>query len=219
VARDDGTLSSPRTYVTADVLFPLGRIGTWDGPRAMPIPFAQRVVKRAIDCMGSALGMLMLGPLMLGIALAIRLDSRGPALFRQRRLGRYGKPFRMWKFRTMVVDAEARLAELEARNESPGGVLFKIRHDPRVTRVGRFLRRTSLDELPQLINVLRGEMSLVGPRPLLEEVDEGAMQVLERLLEGLRVGVLEPSRLGLCFRAVSSAESCLLLLYPAVEPV
>jgi lipopolysaccharide/colanic/teichoic acid biosynthesis glycosyltransferase len=132
----------------------------------MPRPFAQGVVKRAIDYVGAALGMLILGPLMLGIALAIRLDSRGPALYRQCRLGRYGKPFWIWKFRTMVVDAEARLAELEARNESRGGVLFKIRRDPRITRVGRFLRRTSLDELPQLINVLRGEMSLVGPRPL-----------------------------------------------------
>jgi lipopolysaccharide/colanic/teichoic acid biosynthesis glycosyltransferase len=103
---------------------------------------------------------------MLAIALLIRLDSPGPALFRQWRRGRDGRPFRMLKFRTMVVDAERRLGDLESSNESAGGVLFKLRDDPRVTRLGRFLRRSSLDELPQLINVLRGEMSLVGPRPL-----------------------------------------------------
>jgi lipopolysaccharide/colanic/teichoic acid biosynthesis glycosyltransferase len=87
-------------------------------------------------------------------------------LFRQVRRGHRGRPFRMLKFRTMVADAEARLGELESCNESAGGVLFKLRDDPRVTRLGRFLRRSSLDELPQLFNVLRGEMSLVGPRPL-----------------------------------------------------
>jgi lipopolysaccharide/colanic/teichoic acid biosynthesis glycosyltransferase len=108
----------------------------------------------------------LLSPVMLVIALLIRRDSSGPVLFRQWRRGRDGRPFRMLKFRTMVVDAERRLGDLEARNESAGGVLFKLRNDPRVTRLGRFLRRSSLDELPQLINVLRGEMSLVGPRPL-----------------------------------------------------
>ena len=92
----------------------------------------------------------------------------GPVLFRQERVGRDGEPFEVLKFRTMVVDAEARLAELRQHNEADGP-LFKIRHDPRITRVGRFLRKTSLDELPQLWNVLRGEMSLVGPRPALPE--------------------------------------------------
>ena len=131
---------------------------TADGPRSL--------VRRAIDVTGALAGLMLLWPLMLVVALAIRLDSPGPALFRQVRRGRGGQPFWLLKFRTMVVDAERRLDELESRNESGGGVLFKLRDDPRVTRLGRFLRRSSLDELPQLINVLRGEMSLVGPRPL-----------------------------------------------------
>jgi lipopolysaccharide/colanic/teichoic acid biosynthesis glycosyltransferase len=122
-------------------------------------------VKRAIDLTGALVGLLLLWPLLLAIALLIRLDSPGLVLFRQVRRGHRGRPFRMLKFRTMVADAEARLGELESCNESAGGVLFKLRHDPRVTRLGRFLRRSSLDELPQLINVLKGEMSLVGPRP------------------------------------------------------
>lgn len=124
------------------------------------------IFKRIIDLTGAAVGLVLLMPLLLGIALLIRLSSPGPALFRQLRLGRGGRPFYVLKFRTMVVDAERRLAELEARNEAMGGVLFKIREDPRITPLGRFLRRTSLDELPQLINVVKGEMSLVGPRPL-----------------------------------------------------
>jgi lipopolysaccharide/colanic/teichoic acid biosynthesis glycosyltransferase len=124
-----------------------------------------KLFKRAMDVAGSGLGLLLLSPLLLLLAAAVRLDSPGPILFRQLRLGRGGRPFHVLKFRTMVADAERRLGDLEARNES-GGVLFKIRDDPRVTRLGRVLRQTSLDELPQLINVLRGEMSLVGPRPL-----------------------------------------------------
>lgn len=122
--------------------------------------------KRAIDLVGAGCGLVMLAILMISIACFIKLDSRGPVLFRQRRLGRGGAPFSVLKFRTMTRDAERRLPDLECRNESPGGVLFKIRNDPRVTRLGRFLRRTSLDELPQLFNVLLGQMSLVGPRPL-----------------------------------------------------
>lgn len=135
---------------------------------ALTIPAhpARGLAKRAMDLIGALLGLVVLAPLMLAIALLIRLESPGPALFRQRRLGCGGRPFWMLKFRTMVVDAEHRLSELEPLNESAGGVLFKIRRDPRVTRVGRWLRRSSLDELPQLLNVLRGEMSLVGPRPL-----------------------------------------------------
>jgi lipopolysaccharide/colanic/teichoic acid biosynthesis glycosyltransferase len=123
-------------------------------------------MKRAIDLVGASVGLLLLAPLMLLIIVLIRLDSPGPVLFRQLRRGYQGRLFRMLKFRTMSVDAEQRLDELEESNESAGGVLFKIRHDPRITRLGAFLRRTSLDELPQLINVLRSEMSLVGPRPL-----------------------------------------------------
>jgi lipopolysaccharide/colanic/teichoic acid biosynthesis glycosyltransferase len=122
--------------------------------------------KRAIDLAASVLGLAMLAPLMLAVAAAVRLSSPGPILFRQLRLGLGGEPFYVLKFRTMVVDAERRLGELESHNEAAGGVLFKIRRDPRVTPIGRFLRRSSLDELPQLINVFRGEMSLVGPRPL-----------------------------------------------------
>jgi lipopolysaccharide/colanic/teichoic acid biosynthesis glycosyltransferase len=103
---------------------------------------------------------------MLLIAIAIRLDSPGPVLFRQLRRGHRGRLFRVLKFRTMIVDAEQQLPNLEESNESAGGVLFKLRKDPRVTRLGGFLRQHSLDELPQLINVFWGEMSLVGPRPL-----------------------------------------------------
>jgi lipopolysaccharide/colanic/teichoic acid biosynthesis glycosyltransferase len=103
------------------------------------------------------------------IAAAIRLTSPGPVLFRQQRIGRDGRPFSMLKFRTMVVGADALKAQLRARNQASG--LFKVVDDPRVTRLGRLLRRTSLDELPQLLNVLRGEMSLVGPRPLIAEED------------------------------------------------
>jgi lipopolysaccharide/colanic/teichoic acid biosynthesis glycosyltransferase len=126
----------------------------------------QYLAKRTVDLVGAFLGLMFLMPVMGGIALLIRLDSPGPVLFRQVRRGYRGRPFRLLKFRTMAVDAEQRLVDLENSNESGGGVLFKLRNDPRVTRRGSFLRRHSLDELPQLINVLRGEMSLVGPRPL-----------------------------------------------------
>lgn len=122
--------------------------------------------KRLLDIVGALGGLVLLGPLMLVLAVLVRLDSPGPAFFRQIRLGRGGRPFWCLKFRTMATDAERRLRELEAMNEVGSGVLFKIRHDPRITRLGRFLRVTSLDELPQLLNVLYGEMTLVGPRPL-----------------------------------------------------
>jgi lipopolysaccharide/colanic/teichoic acid biosynthesis glycosyltransferase len=124
------------------------------------------LVKRAVDRTGALVGLIPLTPVILLIALLIRLEGRGPILFRQLRRGYRGRLFRVIKFRTMCVDAEQRLDALEESNESAGGVLFKLRHDPRVTRLGRFLRNYSLDELPQLINVLCGEMSLVGPRPL-----------------------------------------------------
>jgi len=127
------------------------------------LPYA---IKRAMDFVGALLGLLLLAPVMLAIACLIRLESIGPVLFRQHRRGYRGRLFWVLKFRTMVVDAEQRLKDLEKANESAGGVLFKLRDDPRVTPLGRFLRKSSLDELPQLINILRGEMSLVGPRPL-----------------------------------------------------
>ncbi len=118
---------------------------------------------------------------MLLVALAIRLTSRGPALFRQVRIGRDGRAFRVFKFRTMFVDAEQRLSELRAHNETDG-LLFKIANDPRVTPIGRFLRRTSIDELPQLLNVLTGDMSLVGPRPLPVQNEDFVGDARRRLL-------------------------------------
>jgi lipopolysaccharide/colanic/teichoic acid biosynthesis glycosyltransferase len=119
-----------------------------------------------MDLTGALLGLIFLVPVMLIVAFLIRLDSRGPILFRQQRVGLSGRTFWCLKFRTMVADAEARLVALEAKNEASCGVLFKIKNDPRITPLGRLLRRTSLDELPQLWNVLVGEMSLIGPRPL-----------------------------------------------------
>ena len=136
-------------------------IGVW--------PYGSRLnytMKRALDVVLAGLGLLVLSPLMLLVAAMIRLESKGPVLFRQKRLGLTGQPFLMNKFRTMVAEAEGQQTELEARNEAQGGILFKIRDDPRITPLGRFLRRTSLDELPQLFNILAGQMSVVGPRPL-----------------------------------------------------
>jgi exopolysaccharide biosynthesis polyprenyl glycosylphosphotransferase len=137
---------------------------------------SSELVKRVFDLAGAALALVVLAPLMAAIAIAIKLDSRGPVLFRQRRVGRGDDVFEIFKFRTMVDGADAQRAALAHRNEAGGG-LFKIENDPRITRVGGFLRRTSLDELPQLINVLRGEMALVGPRPLVLDEDS--------LIEGL----------------------------------
>ncbi len=119
-----------------------------------------------MDLVGAACGLIVLSPVLTLVALLVRLDSPGPILFRQRRVGLSGRVFTCLKFRTMVVDAEQQLLSLEEQNESSCGVLFKIKHDPRVTPLGRLLRRTSLDELPQLWNILMAEMSLIGPRPL-----------------------------------------------------
>jgi len=129
-------------------------------------------LKRAFDIVAALLLLVLLSPLLALLALIIRLDSKGPVIFRQTRCGKDGKLFTFYKFRGMVADAEARQAEFDHLNEAQGPI-FKMKHDPRVTRVGRVLRRTSLDELPQLWNVLRGEMSLVGPRPPLpKEVEK-----------------------------------------------
>ncbi len=124
----------------------------------------QLLIKRSLDILGALLGLVLAAVLLPLIALAIKLDTRGPVFFGQNRIGESGRTFRCWKFRTMHLDAEARKDELMARNEMHGAI-FKIKDDPRVTRVGRFLRKTSLDELPQFWNVLRGDMSLVGTRP------------------------------------------------------
>lgn len=138
-------------------------------------------VKRALDIVISASMLLLLSPLFLITALAIKLDSRGPVFYCQTRVGRYGRPFPMYKFRSMVVGADRMKAALLAQNES-GGVIFKMKHDPRVTRVGRIIRKFSIDELPQLVNVLKGEMSLVGPRPALpNEVEQYAFEDRRRL--------------------------------------
>ncbi|MEV6597404.1 sugar transferase [Actinoplanes sp. NPDC051346] len=140
-----------------------------------------RIVKDLFDRFGALFLLVLFGPVLLTVALCVRLTSRGPVLFRQVRVGRDGSEFRIYKFRSMYVDAEARLAELRHLNEHDG-VLFKIRDDPRVTPVGRWLRRLSLDELPQLLNVLSGQMSLVGPRPPLpSEVAVYADDVRRRL--------------------------------------
>jgi exopolysaccharide biosynthesis WecB/TagA/CpsF family protein len=125
------------------------------------------VVKRLIDIGTAAALLLLLAPLFLFVAVAIRLESPGAVFFRQVRVGRHGQTFTMWKFRSMYIDAEQRKATLEQDNEMQGGVLFKMKQDPRITRVGRVIRRLSIDELPQLWNVLSGDMSLVGPRPAL----------------------------------------------------
>ncbi len=130
---------------------------------------SSRLVKRGFDIVAGFAGLVLVTPLMLMIAAAIKLDSRGPVLFRQRRIGKTGETFGMLKFRSMVDGADDMKDSLLEFNEAGG--LFKIADDPRVTRVGGFLRRTALDELPQLINVVRGEMSLVGPRPLVDEED------------------------------------------------
>ncbi|MFG2968187.1 MULTISPECIES: sugar transferase [unclassified Streptomyces] len=142
-----------------------------------------RLPKELLDRSLAAVLLLLLALPMLAIALVVRLDSAGPALFRQQRVGRYGDHFTMLKFRTMRPDSEALRAELEHLNQNSDGLLFKVKEDPRITRVGSFLRRSSLDELPQLLNVVKGQMSLVGPRPPLpEEVEEYSADIKRRLL-------------------------------------
>jgi exopolysaccharide biosynthesis polyprenyl glycosylphosphotransferase len=141
----------------------------------------KRVAKTVLDRVLAALALLLLSPILVPVAIAIRLTTPGPALFRQTRIGRDGHEFQVVKFRTMYVDAEQRLVELAERNETDG-LLFKIAQDPRITRVGRFLRRTSIDELPQLINVVIGNMSLVGPRPLPVKDSDFTGDVRRRLL-------------------------------------
>jgi exopolysaccharide biosynthesis polyprenyl glycosylphosphotransferase len=140
------------------------------------------LVKRSMDITFASVALVLLAPLYAAVAVAIKLDDGGPVFFRQERVGQNGRPFMMHKFRSMAVDAEARLAELRARNEADG-VLFKLTDDPRVTRVGKFLRQHSLDEFPQFWDVLRGRMSVVGPRPPLpSEVAQYERHVHRRLL-------------------------------------
>ncbi|MEE4278700.1 MAG: sugar transferase [Halieaceae bacterium] len=138
--------------------------------------------KRGIDMIGAVIGLAVLAPFFLVLGLLIKADSAGPVLFSQTRIGRDGRPFRCWKLRSMFEDAEERKAALMAANEMPGGTTFKMRRDPRITRVGRFIRKASIDELPQLWNVLIGDMSLVGPRPPVpSEVAEYTARQRQRL--------------------------------------
>jgi exopolysaccharide biosynthesis polyprenyl glycosylphosphotransferase len=142
---------------------------TMMGVRRFGLTRSSRLAKRGFDLVGATIGLIAIAPVFAAIVAAVRLDSRGPVFFRQTRVGREGRHFEILKFRSMVADAEERKADLMHLNETSG--LFKIGDDPRITRVGRFLRKTSLDELPQLINVWRGDMSLVGPRPLVLDED------------------------------------------------
>jgi exopolysaccharide biosynthesis polyprenyl glycosylphosphotransferase len=141
------------------------------GVRRFELTRSSAAFKRAFDLLGASLGLLAVSPLLLVVAVAVKLGSRGPVFFGQQRVGRHGQRFRMLKFRTMVPEAEAMKDSLRHRNEAKEG-LFKIAKDPRVTRVGRLLRASALDELPQLWNIVRGEMSLVGPRPLVIDEDQ-----------------------------------------------
>lgn len=158
-------------HVEGIPLISLGRL-TY-APRMMP-------GKRLVDVVGATLGLLLVAPILAAVAVAIKLEDGGPVFFAQRRAGHRSRYFKMIKFRSMCTDAEKRLAELKDSNDSDG-LLFKMRDDPRITRVGRFIRKTSLDELPQLINVLKGDMSLVGPRALPVEVEHFGDLAIKRL--------------------------------------
>jgi len=151
------------------------------GVRGYGLTQSSRFLKRTLDVCGSLTVLVLMAPLFLGVALAVKLTSRGPVLFRQKRVGRNGRHFNLLKFRTMYDGADEQKPGLRALNEADG--LFKIANDPRITPVGGLLRRMSLDELPQLVNVLRGEMSLVGPRPLVIEEDNLVQGWLRRRLD------------------------------------
>jgi exopolysaccharide biosynthesis polyprenyl glycosylphosphotransferase len=146
------------------------------------------VLKRAVDFLGSAALLILISPALLVTAILIKLSSHGPVLFKQNRLGLNKRHFSIYKFRTMVVDAEKRMSEIAHLNEVSGPV-FKIKHDPRITPVGRFLRKTSIDELPQLFNVLKGDMSLVGPRPLPVRDYEGFSEDWQRRRFSVKPGI------------------------------
>ncbi len=169
-------VAGPRIHMRPVAGLPLLHV---EGPQAGR---AGGLAKRVMDFVGALVGLILISPVILFVATLIKLEDGGPVFFRQARVGREGRVFGMVKFRSMTPDAEKRLAEIRHLNESDR-VLFKVKEDPRVTRVGRFLRRYSVDELPQLLNVLRGDMSLVGPRPpLSSEVDSYEKDVRRRLL-------------------------------------
>jgi exopolysaccharide biosynthesis polyprenyl glycosylphosphotransferase len=160
------------------------------GVRRFELTRSSAAVKRVFDLIGASLGLLAISPFMIAIAVAIKLDGRGPLFFRQPRVGRHGKHFNMLKFRTMVPNADAMKESLRDRNEAQDG-LFKIVEDPRITRAGKILRRSALDELPQFFNIVRGEMSLVGPRPLVIDEDRCIEGWHRRRLE-LKPGMTGP---------------------------
>lgn len=138
-------------------------------------------LKRLIDLIGAICGLIITTPILIATAIAIKIESEGPIVFSQERIGQYGKKFNMYKFRSMVINAVELRDKLMEKNEM-NGPMFKIKDDPRITKVGSFIRKTSIDELPQLINILKGEMSLVGPRPSLpEEVNQFQLWMIERL--------------------------------------
>ncbi len=173
----------------------VGSAATYDDIDGLPLLGVRRyglsrssdLLKRALDLVGASLILLVLAPLFALIAIAVKLDSHGPVFFRQRRIGRCSESFDMFKFRSMVADAEEAKDELRAQNEADGG-LFKIEDDPRITRVGSLLRKASIDELPQLFNVLKGDMSLVGPRPLVPDEDR-KIEGWQRRRAGFRPGM------------------------------
>jgi lipopolysaccharide/colanic/teichoic acid biosynthesis glycosyltransferase len=167
---DTAELRWPEVEVAASRPGSAGRVRRELERLGQPRSRADRALKRAFDLAGGAVLLIVLAPVFLTISLLIKMDSPGPILFRQRRIGQYGVPFRMFKFRTMVDGADTRKPALLQMNEAAEG-LFKISGDPRLTRTGRWLRRTSLDELPQLLDVISGRMSLVGPRPLIPQED------------------------------------------------
>ena len=141
------------------------------------------LIKRGLDILAGTAGLLALSPLLLTVIALIKLEDRGPIFFRQMRVGLRGRPFGMWKFRSMVMNADKLKDTLLAQNEMQGGVTFKMKNDPRITRIGKYLRKFSIDEMPQLYNVLQGDMSLVGPRPPVpREVQEYTVEDRQRLL-------------------------------------
>jgi lipopolysaccharide/colanic/teichoic acid biosynthesis glycosyltransferase len=141
------------------------------------------IIKRFMDIIGSLIGLIILAPIFCIVAIIMKIeDPKGPIIFKQVRVGKDGQEFQMYKFRSMVVNAEEKLKDLLSQNEV-SGAMFKMKEDPRITKIGGFIRKTSIDELPQLINVLKGEMSLVGPRPpLLREVKEYTVYDKQRLM-------------------------------------
>ena len=141
-----------------------------------------KIIKRCLDIILSLLAIVILSPIILIVAVLIKLESKGPVIFSQERVGLNGKTFKIYKLRSMVINAEEVKKNLIEKNEM-SGPMFKMKNDPRITRIGKFIRKTSIDELPQLVNIIKGDMSLVGPRPSLpEEISEFEPWMLERLI-------------------------------------